>query len=149
MKNEIFSLADHLCFELRELVFPLLGKSWSRGQAGRAVGGDTTFAIDEAAEAYVEQVLAKSPLPVAFYSEDRGLVTRRGAEWTIVVDPIDGTRPAAAGLVAACVSVAVARGTEDLRMNDVVYAVVQKIKERGVTRLAQHVQPECRYGEDR
>lgn len=149
MKNEIFSLADHLCFELRELVFPLLGKSWSRGLAGRAVGGDTTFAIDEAAEAYVEQVLAKSPLPVAFYSEDRGLVTRRGAEWTLVVDPIDGTRPAAAGLEAACVSVAVARGTEDLRMNDVVYAVVQEIKESGVTRLAQHVQPEYRHGEDR
>ena len=46
---------------------------------------------------------------MAFYSEDRGLVAPSGAARTVlVVDPIDGTRPALAGLESCCVSVAAA-----------------------------------------
>ena len=55
----------------------------------------------------MEHFLAERAPEVAFYSEDRGLVTPAGdAEWVLVVDPIDGTRPAMAGFEAACVSVA-------------------------------------------
>lgn len=129
---EVCALADALASELRDLVFPWLGTSRSRELAGRSAGGDTTFAIDELAEARMEQVLKESALPVAFYSEDRGLVARPGAAWTFIVDPIDGTRPAAAGLEAACVSVAVARGVAEPVMADVDYAVVREIKEGGV-----------------
>ena len=46
---------------------------------------------------------------MAFYSEDRGLVEPGGSARTVlVVDPIDGTRPALAGLESCCVSVAAA-----------------------------------------
>ena len=81
----------------------------STSQAG--AGGDVTFAIDEEAEAWVEEFLAERAPDVAFYSEDRGLVDagrRATPETVLVIDPIDGTRPAMAGLECCCVSVAAA-----------------------------------------
>ena len=42
----------------------------------------------------------------AFYSEDGGLQGAADPELILIVDPIDGTRPAAAGFEMACVSVA-------------------------------------------
>ena len=84
---------------LREEVAPQLGGHAGRAHAGAAEGGDVTFAIDEHAEAFMERFLAERAPEVAFYSEDRGLVSPGGeAEWVLVVDPIDGTRPAMAGL---------------------------------------------------
>ncbi len=102
-------LALELADALREEIAPELGGHSGRAHAGAAEGGDITFAIDERAEAFLERYLAERAPDVAFYSEDRGLVSPAGeAEWVLVVDPIDGTRPAMAGLEAACVSVAVA-----------------------------------------
>ncbi len=103
------ALALELAVALREEVAPELGGHSGRAHAGAAEGGDITFSIDERAEAFLERFLAERAPDVAFYSEDRGLVSPAGeAEWVLVVDPIDGTRPAMAGLEAACVSVAVA-----------------------------------------
>ena len=79
----------------------------------------------------MEQFLAERAPDVAFYSEDRGLVSPAGeAEWVLVVDPIDGTRPAMAGLEAACVSVAAARrsATASPTMGDVRVGCVVEIK---------------------
>jgi myo-inositol-1(or 4)-monophosphatase len=102
-------LALELAGALREEIAPELGGHAGRVHAGAAEGGDITFAIDERAEDFLERFLAERAPEVAFYSEDRGLVSPAvGAEWVLVVDPIDGTRPAMAGLEAACVSVAVA-----------------------------------------
>ena len=68
-----------------------------------------TFAIDAEAERELEAFLAERAPDVAFYSEDRGLVEPGGSARTVlVVDPIDGTRPALAGLESCCVSVAAA-----------------------------------------
>lgn len=125
-------LADRLARELRELVLPSLGQASARGLAGTAVGGDTTFAVDEIAESYVVDFLARESLPVALYSEDRGLMTSGDPDYVLVVDPIDGTRPAAAGFEAACVSIAVAQWGGDPTMGDVFYGVLQEIKEGGV-----------------
>ena len=84
---------------LREEVLPHLGAHAAREHSGEAEGGDVTFAIDERAEARMEAFLAERAPNVAFYSEDRGMVSPAGgdAEWVLVVDPIDGTRPALAG----------------------------------------------------
>ena len=73
--------------------------------------GDVTFAIDERAEALMEEFLAERAPEVAFYSEDRGMVSPdgRATEWVLIVDPIDGTRPRSPGLESCCVSVAAAR----------------------------------------
>ena len=102
-------VALELAVALRDEVAPQLGGHAGRAHTGAGEGGDITFAIDEHAEAFMERFLAERAPDIAFYSEDRGLVAPAGrAEWVLVVDPIDGTRPAMAGFEGACVSVAVA-----------------------------------------
>ncbi len=89
-----------------------------------------TFAIDERAEARMEAFLAERAPNVAFYSEDRGMVSPAGgeAEWVLVVDPIDGTRPALAGFESSCVSVAAAPLDGEPAMADVAVGVVVELK---------------------
>jgi myo-inositol-1(or 4)-monophosphatase len=112
---------------LREVVVPWLGRG--RENAGVGAGGDVTFAIDEVAESALEQFLADRAPRVAYYSEDRGLVGTADATDVLVVDPIDGTRPAMAGLESACVAVAIAPlGDGDPVMADVSEACVVEIK---------------------
>jgi myo-inositol-1(or 4)-monophosphatase len=93
---------------LREQVLPELGSHAGRAQLGDGAGGDVTFAVDELAEQWLEQFVAERAPRMAFYSEDRGLVSSEDATHVLVVDPIDGTRPAMAGLESACVAVALA-----------------------------------------
>ena len=134
----VSDLVDDLALQLRDLVVPHLGRAAARALAGRAVGGDTTFAVDEAAEAFATDFLSAQSRPVAVYSEDRGYQEWHGpAEYVLIVDPIDGTRPALAGFEAACVSIAVARKTERPTMADVVYGVIVEIKEGGVFRATR------------
>jgi myo-inositol-1(or 4)-monophosphatase len=123
-------LALELATALREEVAPELGRHAGRAHEGPGAGGDITFAIDERAESFMEGFLAERAPDVAFYSEDRGLVSPPGdAEWVFVVDPIDGTRPAMAGFEAACVSVAVAPlGDGNPAMGDVRVGCVVEIK---------------------
>jgi myo-inositol-1(or 4)-monophosphatase len=84
-----------------------------------------TFAIDEEAEAMIEPFLAERAPNVAFYSEDRGLVG--DGDHVLVIDPIDGTRPAMAGLEACCVSVAAAPLRDGVAMGDVTVGCVVEI----------------------
>jgi myo-inositol-1(or 4)-monophosphatase len=115
---------------LRADIAPELGRHAGRAHTGAGAGGDITFAIDERAEAFMERFLAERAPDVAFYSEDRGLVTPGGdPRWVLVVDPIDGTRPAMAGFEAACVSVAAAPlGDGSPTMGDVEVGCVVEIK---------------------
>jgi myo-inositol-1(or 4)-monophosphatase len=142
------SLARDVALALRERVLPALGSHAGREHAGAGAGGDVTFAIDERAEAFLEEYLAEAAPGVAFYSEDRGLVEPAGAsEWILVVDPIDGTRPAMAGLESACVSVAAARlGDGEPTMGDVEAGVVVEIKSGAVFAASREgsVEPEPR-----
>jgi myo-inositol-1(or 4)-monophosphatase len=126
----IRELCVELATELRNDVLPQLGAHASRAHAGSAVGGDVTFAIDESAETRMEEFLAERAPRVAFYSEDRGMVSPDGTdpEWVLVVDPIDGTRPAVAGLESCCVSVAAARLDGEPTMGDVEVGVITEIK---------------------
>jgi myo-inositol-1(or 4)-monophosphatase len=126
-------LASELALALREEVRPLIGRHEGRvhvgGEGGRGQSGDVTFEIDERAESFLESFLASRAPEIAFYSEDRGLVTPGGdAEWVLIVDPIDGTRPAMAGLEAACVSVALAPLDSEPRMADVEVGCIVEIK---------------------
>jgi myo-inositol-1(or 4)-monophosphatase len=102
-------LVRELALALRERVLPQLRSHAGRAHEGEAAGGDVTFAIDAEAERELEAFLAERAPDVAFYSEDRGLVEPSGgARAVLVVDPIDGTKPALAGLESCCVSVAAA-----------------------------------------
>jgi myo-inositol-1(or 4)-monophosphatase len=124
-------LVIELARGLREHVLPFLGAHAGRAHVKAGAGGDVTFAIDREAEGYLERFLADRAPEVAFYSEDRGLVQPAEATpaWVLVVDPIDGTRPALAGFEASCVSVAAAPlGTGEPSMADVDVGVVAEIK---------------------
>jgi myo-inositol-1(or 4)-monophosphatase len=122
-------LVAELAADLREIVLPHLGRDEGRAHSGDGAGGDVTFAIDERAEARMEAFLAERAPDVAFYSEDRGLVVPAGEpRWVLVVDPIDGTRPALAGLESACVSVAAAPFGGEPRMAEVEVGCVAEIK---------------------
>jgi myo-inositol-1(or 4)-monophosphatase len=133
-RESLAGLASELALALRAEVLPLLGRHEGRGHVrsaagGRGEGGDVTFEIDERAESFMEAFLAEHAPEVAFYSEDRGLVTPSpDVQWVLVVDPIDGTRPAMAGLEAACVSVAVAPLDSEPRMVDVQAGCIAEIK---------------------
>lgn len=132
------ALVGELASALRELVEPELGAHAGRVHSSLGEGGDVTFAIDEAAETLLEGFVAERAPQLAFYSEDRGLIEPAGgAEAVLVVDPIDGTRPALAGLEAACVSVALAPlDDEPPTMGDVEIGCVVEIKS-GARFLAQ------------
>jgi myo-inositol-1(or 4)-monophosphatase len=140
-------LLVELALGLREHVYPLLGSHAGREHTQAGAGGDMTFAIDEQAEGWVEQFLAARAPSLAFYSEDRGLVlpnrnttadsqaSRPLSDGTslpgtvLVIDPIDGTRPAMAGLECCCVSVAAAPlGDGQPTMGEVSAACVAEIK---------------------
>jgi myo-inositol-1(or 4)-monophosphatase len=122
-------LVRELALALRERVLPHLGSHAARAHEAEAAGGDVTFAIDAEAERELEAFLAERAPDVAFYSEDRGLVEpAAGARAVLVVDPIDGTRPALAGLESCCVSVAAAPlGGGEPTMGDVTVGCVVEI----------------------
>jgi myo-inositol-1(or 4)-monophosphatase len=111
---------------VRERVLPLLGSHAGRSVDGAGAGGDVTFAIDSLAEEALAELV---PPRTAFYSEDRGLVAAPDAIDVLVVDPIDGTRPAMAGLESACVAVALAPlGDGEPTMADIERACVVELK---------------------
>ena len=127
---KIRELVCDLAATLREEVLPHLGAHAARAHSGAAEGGDVTFQIDEHAETRMEAFLAERAPEISFYSEDRGLVSPVGdrAEWVLVVDPIDGTRPALAGLESCCVSVAAAPLDGEPTMADVQVGCVMELK---------------------
>src|SRR3954465_1780127 len=127
---QIRELVTALAAPLRNEVLPPLGAHAERAHSGAAEGGDVTFQIDERAEARMEAFLAERAPEISFYSEDRGLVSPAGdrAEWVLVVDPIDGTRPALAGLESCCVSVAAAPLESEPTMADVQVGCVLELK---------------------
>jgi myo-inositol-1(or 4)-monophosphatase len=125
----VLELVRDLSLALREEVLPMLGSHAGRAHADSlAAGGDVTFKIDEHAEALLESWLRERAPEVAFYSEDRGLVAPAGGASTVlVVDPIDGTRPAMAGLESCCVSVAAAPLHDGVTMGEVTVGCVVEI----------------------
>ena len=78
---------------------------------GRGEGGDTTLAVDRAAEDAVFAELEAFGRPLLAVSEERGeLPLAGGGEVRVVIDPVDGSMNAKRGLPFACVSIAVAGG---------------------------------------
>src|SRR3954463_16165264 len=127
---QIRELVTDLAATLREEGLPHLGAHAGRAHSGSAGGGAVPFQIDERAEERMESFLAERAPEVSFYSEDRGLVSPAGdrAEWVLIVDPIDGTRPALAGLESCCVSVAAARLDSEPTLADVSVGCVLELK---------------------
>jgi myo-inositol-1(or 4)-monophosphatase len=93
---------------------------------GEGEGGDTTLAVDKAAEDAVFGELEALGIPLTAVSEERGEVSLGdgpAAAW-VVVDPVDGSVNAKRRLPFACVSIAVASGP---RMGDVEVGFVAEL----------------------
>ncbi len=93
---------------------------------GEGKGGDTTLAVDKAAEDAVFAELEAFGVPLVAVSEERGEVAIGGgsADARVVVDPVDGSVNAKRRLPFACVSIAVASGA---RMDDVELGFVAEL----------------------
>ncbi len=127
MTDPSTDLALELAVAIRSATLPHLGSPEHRGTHGVAIGGDPTFGIDEVAED-IAQTILEAHDDIAWYTEDKGLTERGTPRRLYVIDPIDGTRPAASGLEAACVSIAVAPFDPDAVLADVDEAVILEIK---------------------
>jgi myo-inositol-1(or 4)-monophosphatase len=122
-------LVYELASRLRLRVLPELGSRRSREFSDTGAGGDLTFAIDRLGEDELTDFLHERAPRLAFYSEDQGLVAPDDATDVLIVDPVDGTRPAIAGLESACVAVALAPlGDGEPTMGDVALGCVIEIK---------------------
>jgi myo-inositol-1(or 4)-monophosphatase len=96
---------------------------------GYSDAGDAQFSIDSIAEKAVLDFCSKSNLPLALFTEDEGLVKyNNNPEYILIVDPIDGTRPAAANLEMSCISIAVAKYSEDAKISDISFALLKELK---------------------
>lgn len=125
MKDYILSLADYVYDEIKRSQ----GKLKNRLLNGYSPGGDAQFNVDELAESAVWKFVVDRGDPIAVYSEDRGLkLFRDNPNYLLIVDPIDGTRPAAAGLEMCCISIAVAKFKESARIADIEYALLKELK---------------------
>jgi len=125
--------AQHLLITLaqgiRKKVYPYLGQPVAREVHGTAYSGDATFQIDVIAENEVENYLSGIESNIAYYTEDRGLVKPNAApEWLLIIDPIDGTRPAFSGFESAVVSIALCPFRENPIFKDMTHAVILELK---------------------
>jgi len=139
MRTRLFSLAR----QVREAVLPHLSRPTRR--VARHHGGDPHFVVDEVAEQAVRQALEGWDVPLAYLSEDRGLVQlSERPEYLLIIDPIDGTRPAMAGMESCCFSVAVVPYAQSPRWKHVSHALVMELRS-GDCFYADTVSPGVEY----
>lgn len=125
--DDLERIAIAVVAEIVRVTRPAMGEPGSRAGVGTAPGGDVTLAIDELAEDALDRVL-RAAGDLAYYSEDRGLVRVGEPRAIFVVDPIDGTRPAAAGFEACCASVAIVPPDIDATLGDVALGVIGELR---------------------
>ena len=121
-------LALEVAARVRDAVVPHLGSGAALASVSHARPAATPpWRSTRSPNGCVEDALAAEG-DIGFYSEDRGLVTYGRPRAFLVIDPVDGTRPAAAGLESCCVSIAVVPPSEDARLGDVSFGVVHELK---------------------
>jgi len=84
---------------------PLMQKPLRTGASG-----DKTYPIDRMAEDVIISELDSSGLPCSIISEEYGFKEIRGGGKKVLIDPIDGSKNAIAGIPFYCTSIAVADG---------------------------------------
>ncbi len=89
---------------------------------GLGADGTVTKFVDKIAEDAALRVIKKSKLKVNILSEEAGFIDN-GAEYTFVLDPVDGTRNAYRGIPFYSISLAVGKSN----LSDVEYGIVKNI----------------------
>jgi myo-inositol-1(or 4)-monophosphatase len=124
MRDKLLTLSRRV----REAVLPRLCVPGRREATRRRLEGDPHFEIDEIAEQATREALEDLGLPLAYTSEDRGLVhLASDPRHLFVIDPIDGTRPAMASFESCCFSVAVAPYSPRPTMAEITHALVLEL----------------------
>ncbi|RCX09079.1 myo-inositol-1(or 4)-monophosphatase [Anaerobacterium chartisolvens] len=125
MKEYILNLADYVFRRISNKS----GMLKNRSVRGYSDAGDAQFNIDDMAEEAVMEYAASRSLAMAIYTEDGGMkIIGEDPQYVLIVDPIDGTRPAAADLEMSCISIAAAPFSQDARIKDVRFAVLKELK---------------------
>ncbi|MEF8878784.1 MAG: inositol monophosphatase family protein [Candidatus Thermoplasmatota archaeon] len=93
-----------------------------KNNVGIGADGTPTKMVDKLAEDAAIDVIDKSDTDVNLLSEEAGFLDNR-AEYTFVLDPIDGTRNAARGIPFYSVSLGVGKET----LSDVEYGIIKNI----------------------
>lgn len=117
--------------DLSQRVNNVTRKALSKPGADRVIEegayGVPTVSADKEAEKAIIDALPESPLPLNLFSEEVGWVKTKGAEWTLVADPIDGTRNAVRGIPFFCTCLAITKtGISDLEIGVVRDATTDK-----------------------
>ena len=119
-------ILKELLTEIAEEVDRIAKKIISQGNPGEDLGmgadGTPTKLIDEAAESACIQILNKRKENINILSEECGFIDN-GAEYTLVLDPIDGTHNAIRRIPFYSVSLAVGKN----RLSDVKYGLVKNL----------------------
>jgi myo-inositol-1(or 4)-monophosphatase len=125
IRELVLGLADHIW----EAIAERRSTVGARYVSGTAQGGDAEFPVDVLAEHAAFEYLDRAGVAVAFYTESAGLkVLGDDPSHLLVIDPIDGTRAAAANLEMACVSIAAAPYGASLTIGDIDHAVLKEVK---------------------
>ncbi|MBI1811255.1 MAG: hypothetical protein HY035_08560 [Nitrospirae bacterium] len=91
---------------------PLLKqKPLTQTALGVGASGDKTFPIDKRAEDIIISGLEASGEPLTLVSEEAGIREIKGGGRKVLIDPIDGSKNAIAGIPFYCTSIAVAGGS--------------------------------------
>lgn len=126
--EDLEAMALEVANRIRAVVHPQLGDPSARAVVGTAIGGDATLEIDRLAEETTMEFLEEEG-NLAVFTEDMGLVVRGDPVAVLVVDPVDGTRPAAAGFESCCVTVAATSVIDEPTIDDVEVGVIRELKE--------------------
>ncbi|MDH5201975.1 MAG: hypothetical protein OEW69_01765 [Nitrospirota bacterium] len=84
--------------------------SLSKIAIGVGASGDKTYPIDERADEVIISSLEKSGESLTIVSEESGIKEIKGGGKRVLIDPIDGSKNAIAGIPFYCTSIAVADG---------------------------------------
>ena len=124
LKKEMIKLAN----TVRKAVICQLGQN-RREILRREDGGDPHFMLDEVAEVALEKSLKKWEFPVAYFSEDRGFISFcKNPKWMLIIDPIDGTRPAVADFESCCFSAVAVPYSSYPKFGEIQGAVIMELK---------------------
>ncbi|SDW38737.1 myo-inositol-1(or 4)-monophosphatase [Marininema mesophilum] len=125
MKNYIIELGKYVYTQVNNQK----GTLKNRIVNGYSPGGDAQFHIDEVAEHAIVKYISDQKKPIALYTEDGGLkVFGENPAYILIIDPIDGTRPAAAGLEMSCISIVLASYRDGAKIKDTEYALLMELK---------------------
>ena len=98
------SIGKHLLQEIPDL------KNMRKSVVGIGAAGDKTYHIDKVAEDIILSHLQESGEPLTVVSEETGVKEFNGGGKRVLIDPVDGSRNAVAGIPFFCTSIAVVGG---------------------------------------